>query len=162
MAVALLLGMSAIVPCTSAICAALLVALLPATADAAGTLAPVPVAGWQRPWPALAKLQLTPLRNVSELDSLPSLTAPRLALALEPDLATTWTTQAAAVPLKLELDHRSASKQGSASSDRLLGLNLPAEVPPLIRYSDEDTHVTLSISPGSPCTGACLKLAGSF
>jgi hypothetical protein len=35
-------------------------------------------------------------------------------------------------------------------------------IPTLLHYTSEDTDVKLSISPGSPCTGACLKLAGSF
>jgi len=153
--------MSAFVSCTTAICAALLVALAPAGADAAGTIAPLPIAGWQRPWTALPKLQLTPLRSANELGSLPHLATPRLALAIDRDLAATWTTRPAATPLLLELSQEPAAEAAPAA-DRLLGLNLPAEVPPLIRYIDEDTHVTLSISPGSPCTGACLRLAGSF
>jgi hypothetical protein len=34
--------------------------------------------------------------------------------------------------------------------------------PTLLRYSDEETNVAVIISPGGPCTGACLKVAGSF
>lgn len=42
------------------------------------------------------------------------------------------------------------------------GLGLGQAIPPLLRYSDEETNVSVSISPGGPCTGACLKVAGSF
>jgi hypothetical protein len=51
-------------------------------------------------------------------------------------------------------------------SDVLAGLGTDFDIgyamPTLLHYTSEDTDVKLSISPGSPCTGACLKLAGSF
>jgi hypothetical protein len=52
----------------------------------------------------------------------------------------------------------------AASGDLLadLGVNAGSVAPTLLRYSDEETNVSLLISPGGPCTGACLKLAGSF
>lgn len=33
---------------------------------------------------------------------------------------------------------------------------------PLLHYQEADGGVSLTLSPGSPCTGACLKVAGSF
>lgn len=42
------------------------------------------------------------------------------------------------------------------------GLGIGYAVPPLLRYSDEQTNLSVSIIPGGPCTGACLKVAGSF
>ena len=33
---------------------------------------------------------------------------------------------------------------------------------PRLHYRDADGDVSLTLSPGSPCTGACLKVAGSF
>lgn len=35
-------------------------------------------------------------------------------------------------------------------------------VPPLLRYTQGAGDVSLSLSPGSPCTAACVKLQGSF
>lgn len=154
--------MSAIAPCTSAICVALLAALIPASADAAGNLTPVPLAAWQRPWTALPKLQLAPLNAGTVFPALPETSGRRWSLALDPAFATAWTTTPPRIPLQLELSSTTPAPTGSGNGEVPSGLNLPAQVPPLIRYTDETTDVTLSISPGSPCTGACLKLAGSF
>lgn len=33
---------------------------------------------------------------------------------------------------------------------------------PALRYAHESGDVSLSLSPGSPCMGACLKLEGTF
>ena len=35
-------------------------------------------------------------------------------------------------------------------------------VPALFHISGEGSDISVSLSPGSPCTAACLKLAGSF
>ncbi|HVY25159.1 MAG TPA: hypothetical protein VHB79_01355 [Polyangiaceae bacterium] len=35
-------------------------------------------------------------------------------------------------------------------------------VPALVHYEHESGDVSLSLSPGGPCTGACVKLAGTF
>jgi hypothetical protein len=35
-------------------------------------------------------------------------------------------------------------------------------MPPLLRYARDAGDVSLSLSPGSPCTAACVKLQGSF
>ena len=43
-----------------------------------------------------------------------------------------------------------------------MGFGIGYAIPTLLHYTSEDTDVKLSIAPGSPCTGACLKLAGSF
>jgi hypothetical protein len=32
----------------------------------------------------------------------------------------------------------------------------------IARWSDLDTGVSLTLAPGSPCMGACLKVVGSF
>ena len=152
--------MSSIAPCTSAICVALLAALIPASADAAGNLTPVPLAGWQRPWIAPPKLKLTSV-SATAFPALSETSGSRWALALDPAFATAWTAPPR-IPLQLELSSTAPTPSGMDNGEPLLGLNLPSQVPPLIRYTDDTTDVTLSISPGSPCTGACLKLAGSF
>ena len=33
---------------------------------------------------------------------------------------------------------------------------------PVLHYRDAEGDLSLTLSPGSPCTGACLKVAGSF
>jgi hypothetical protein len=38
----------------------------------------------------------------------------------------------------------------------------PPAVPPLVHYEHERGDVTLSLSPGGPCTAACVKLVGTF
>jgi len=43
-----------------------------------------------------------------------------------------------------------------------MGFGIGYAVPTLLHYAREDTQVSLSIAPGAPCTGACLKLSGSF
>ncbi len=43
------------------------------------------------------------------------------------------------------------------------GFGFGYAVPTLLHYArDKNTNISLSIAPGSPCTGGCLKLAGSF
>lgn len=42
------------------------------------------------------------------------------------------------------------------------GFGVGYAVPTLLHYSRRDADVSLSLSPGSPCTGACLQVAGSF
>jgi hypothetical protein len=153
--------MSVNAPTVSALCAALLVALAPARADASGVLTPLPLA-WQRSWSALPKLELTPPSHLHGLEAVPNVKGSRLALKMDRDFTAAWNPGQALLPFRIELGNRSLNDATSPSAELPLGLNLPAQVPPLIRYSDETTNVTLSISPGSPCTGACLKLAGSF
>jgi hypothetical protein len=156
-----LVTMSVNAPTLSALCAALLLALVPARADATGVLTPLPLA-WQRSWSALPKLELTPPRRLNGLNAVPDVARPHLALTLDRGFAPPWTSGQPLIPLWLELGDRSPNEDASAGDEPPAGLRLPRQVPPLIRYSDETTDVTLSISPGSPCTGACLKLAGSF
>jgi membrane-associated phospholipid phosphatase len=43
-----------------------------------------------------------------------------------------------------------------------MGFGIGYAIPTLLHYAREDTQVSLSIAPGGPCTGACLKLSGSF
>ncbi len=47
-----------------------------------------------------------------------------------------------------------------------IGFGLAYGVPTLLHYAGDGKgarpDVSLSVSPGAPCTGACLKLAGSF
>jgi hypothetical protein len=33
---------------------------------------------------------------------------------------------------------------------------------PMLKYRDADNDLSLTLAPGSPCTGACLKITGSF
>lgn len=42
------------------------------------------------------------------------------------------------------------------------GLDLRNTMPALLHYRGTDSGVSLTLAPGSPCTGACLKVAGSF
>lgn len=42
------------------------------------------------------------------------------------------------------------------------GFGFGYAVPTLLHYARDETQVSLSLAPGGPCTGACLKLAGSF
>jgi hypothetical protein len=144
--------MSSIVPCLGAACAAaLLTTAAPGFADTFATKR-LPPAIWQRAWQS-------PARSFS---TLPDLRGARLPLTIRPVVAAWWTPPSAST-LKLELIPIDPSLAASPRSvDLLAGLSLPDGVPPLIRYTDEATDVTLSISPGSPCTAACLKVAGSF
>jgi membrane-associated phospholipid phosphatase len=47
-----------------------------------------------------------------------------------------------------------------------IGFGVGYAVPTLLHYTGNRKglrpDVSLSVSPGAPCTGACLKLAGSF
>jgi hypothetical protein len=155
--------MSSIVSRTTAACAAALTLLCGANsnADAAGT-APRLNGTWQQPWVALPKLQLTPPSPPRVPGTLPALTGPRLPLAIDPAFAAWSASRHRPQPLNLELTEAASPDETPRDGDLLSTLTLPARVPPLIRYTDEATDVTLSIIPGSPCTGACLKLAGSF
>src|SRR5689334_9689194 len=63
-----------------------------------------------------------------------------------------------AVPLSLDPGLAAWLGGGTVSSDRKpRGISAP-----LVIATSEDGQVWLSLSPGSPCTGACLKLQGSF
>jgi membrane-associated phospholipid phosphatase len=42
------------------------------------------------------------------------------------------------------------------------GFGFGYAVPVLLHYSHADPKVAVSIAPGGPCTGACLRLSGSF
>ena len=42
------------------------------------------------------------------------------------------------------------------------GFGIGYVVPVLLHYSRAKTQVALSVQPGGPCTGACLRLSGSF
>lgn len=42
------------------------------------------------------------------------------------------------------------------------GFGVGYAVPVLLHYSRAKTDVALSLKPGGPCTGACLRLSGSF
>jgi membrane-associated phospholipid phosphatase len=42
------------------------------------------------------------------------------------------------------------------------GFGFGYAVPTLLHYAHRTTDVSLSLSPGGPCTAACLKLSGSF
>lgn len=42
------------------------------------------------------------------------------------------------------------------------GFGVGYAVPMLLHYSRARTDIALSLSPGGPCTGACLRLSGSF
>ncbi|MES1182649.1 MAG: hypothetical protein ABUL60_02480, partial [Myxococcales bacterium] len=42
------------------------------------------------------------------------------------------------------------------------GFGIGYAVPVLLHYSRANAHMALSVQPGGPCTGACLRLSGSF
>jgi len=153
--------MVSLVSQTTAICAAALVALLPGVsqADTASVTAHARPVVPPRAW-AMSRSGVGALGAESELPT-PLLSLGVDSLALDPVIASWWTPDGR-TPLKLELRHPVTLAESPASVDLLAGLNLSNSVPPLIRYTDDETDLTLSISPGSPCTGACLKLAGSF
>ena len=148
--------MVSIVSQATAVCAAALVALLPQTsrADTSSVIA--------HAMPVLRPQVWALTLNRSSGLGIPGELTPRLPLALDPAVASWWTAGLEPPRLKLELSDPVALDTPERKVDLLKGLPLPSSVPPLIRYTDEATDVTLSISPGSPCTGACLKLAGSF
>ncbi len=149
--------MVSIVSQATAICAAALVALLPQTsrADTSSVVAHALPTLRSNAWGFV-------LSRPSPFGVPPDLAAPRLPRTTDPVIAGWWPQDVGRLPLKLELKPPVSLEDDERKVDLLPGLNLPASVPPLIRYTDEATDVTLSISPGSPCTGACLKLAGSF
>jgi hypothetical protein len=148
----------------TAACLAALTLLCSAHGHAADTaVAPPRLDGiWQQPWVALPKLELKPPSAARPLSVVPELTATQLPAAIDPAFAAWSTSHRRPRPLQLDLTDAPSTEEPSRDADLLSTLNLPAHVPPLIRYTDEATDVTLSIIPGSPCTGACLKLAGSF
>jgi membrane-associated phospholipid phosphatase len=43
-----------------------------------------------------------------------------------------------------------------------IGFGVRYAVPVLLHYSRSHANVALSLTPGAPCTGACLRLSGSF
>ena len=43
-----------------------------------------------------------------------------------------------------------------------MGFGIGYAVPTLLHYARNKTDIALSLAPGGPCTGACLRLAGSF
>jgi membrane-associated phospholipid phosphatase len=43
-----------------------------------------------------------------------------------------------------------------------MGFGVGYAVPTLLHYARPQGDVTVSLAPGSPCTGACLRVAGSF
>jgi hypothetical protein len=157
---------------TLALGAAALVALLPATsqADTVGFSTRLLPAMWQRSWAPLLRLdrvsKLVPLsvqtpRPHRSFNAVHP-TAPILPLAIDPAAAAWWTRPTSSTPLSLELSDSASITQEPQTSDVPSLMSVPYAVPALLRYSNEDTKVALSISPGSPCTGACLKLEGSF
>ena len=94
------------------------------------------------------------------LGALHPLAATVLPLAIDPG-AVGWWTRRTTTPRELELGNAAPHEQAQPSTDEARTLTLP-ELPTLLRYTHEDTNVALSIIPGGPCTGACLRLAGSF
>lgn len=86
-------------------------------------------------------------------------------LLLTPPL-TAWMSRENAQPT-LRWDLGAWSELGRHyADDATAGLNagvgLHTTLPPLLHYRSTDTGVSLTLAPGSPCTGACLKVAGSF
>lgn len=58
-----------------------------------------------------------------------------------------------------ELPHHYAD---DATAGLGAGLGLRHTLPTLFHYRSDDSAVSLTLAPGSPCTGACLKVAGAF
>lgn len=125
---------------------------------------PVPISG-------------SPTRNqVGGWMNQPYYAAPLLPL-IEPTMAA-WAVRGESKTTALELGGAPTfSYAGSSSDSTALGsdrnyqtdvigsltrLGVTTAGPTLLRYSDEETNVSVIISPGGPCTGACLKVAGSF
>jgi hypothetical protein len=94
---------------------------------------------------------------------LPLFTAPLAPLVIDPLVASWLARGNTRAALNLELVGAEAPVIADRrSTDVLAGLGAGYAIPTLLHYAYEDTNVALSIAPGSPCTGACLKLAGSF
>ncbi|HYQ14240.1 MAG TPA: hypothetical protein VEQ58_00725 [Polyangiaceae bacterium] len=165
---------------TLAFCGAALVALLPATshADTVSFSTHLLPAMWHRQWAPLLRLDrvahaigvATPMMALgraepsrTESQSFTALRTTRLLpLSIDPTAAAWWSRPSLTTPMKLELSDAAALAQEQASSETPALPSVPYGMPALLRYSNEDTNVALSISPGSPCTGACLKVEGSF
>jgi hypothetical protein len=87
-----------------------------------------------------------------------------LLLAAFPRTAWLWRWDAALGPTPPILGLQDFER-ARADDDALAGvggsINLRPTWPAL-KYRDEDSHISLTLAPGSPCTGACLKVMGSF
>lgn len=86
-------------------------------------------------------------------------------LRLTPSLATWLLPEGGPLRLRWDLNEWSALGHHYADDATLglsAGLGLRNPLPTLLRYRGSDSGVSLTLAPGSPCTGACLNVAGSF
>lgn len=115
----------------------------------------------QRDWSTPSRFQPSRFQAIAtpvQWDALPP-------LLLTPPLAA-WMSRENAQPT-LRWDLGAWSELGHHyADDATAGLNagagLHTTLPTLLQYRSTDTGVSLTLAPGSPCTGACLKVAGSF
>jgi hypothetical protein len=89
-----------------------------------------------------------------------------LPKSLAPRLSTWSTSRAASTPLPV-LSVRLSPPKLEPSDERsevydAARLGMSYLTPTLLRFADDETDVAVSISPGGLCTGACLKVTGSF
>lgn len=89
------------------------------------------------------------------------LSTPLLVLAPQPAPGSSWPTAASSWPTAATSGTRfQASASELSPSDAQLAALLARR--PTLEYTPRDSSLTLSLEPGSPCTGACFKLAGWF
>lgn len=65
-------------------------------------------------------------------------------------------------PLSIHLARPPVTEDERSEVDDAARLGMSYLNPTLLRFADDATDVAVSISPGGLCTGACLKVTGSF
>ncbi|RYZ06158.1 MAG: hypothetical protein EOO73_17280 [Myxococcales bacterium] len=119
---------------------------------------------------AALNLELVSLESFSNAE-LPSFASTRIAAPGRPESSECRRTADATETCEVDADsfydgHTRSVSDRHYATDVLADLGMRSGtgyvVPTLLHYSDEETNVSVTIQPGGPCTGACLKVAGSF
>lgn len=116
---------------------------------------PAPSLG-RRDWSILSRAQVS---------AAPSRWEAVHPLLLRPPVAAWLLPESSPPALRLDLTEWSAVSDHFADDATVglgAGLGLRNSLPTLLRYRASDSGVSLTLAPGSPCTGACLNVAGSF
>jgi hypothetical protein len=110
--------------------------------------------------------------DLASVEALYSTVSSRLSLRESVDVGATEPLPAAAASTDCSAsdgESCGSAPRGTVGAERVgsdrphtANVLTPFGIPPLLRYADEETIVSVSIAPGGPCTGACLKVAGSF
>lgn len=88
---------------------------------------------------------------------LPKLLDPRLSAWVS-----SRTSVTSGQPLSVQLARPRLDEDERSQVDDAARLGMSYLNPTLLRFADDATDVAVSISPGGLCTGACLKVTGSF